>query len=233
MFLTRFHLDPRSPAGSRALRNPQRMHAIVAAATSGRSAPDGALPPPGPAPSRGRTLWRLDQDDPASPLLWVVSIARPDFDEIAGEAGKVVAGVVYETRPYEALLDRLEAGQVYAFRLAANAVRSGRRSPESPATQRFGHVTVAQQLSWLEARSDVHGFSLRKSITGEPDAAIVGRRRLAFSRQGQRVTIAVSEFMGHLEVSDPDRLRRSLATGIGHGRAYGCGLLTVAAPRRT
>jgi CRISPR system Cascade subunit CasE len=42
----------------------------------------------------------------------------------------------------------------------------------------------------------------------------------------------VSEFAGHLAVSDPDALRRSLVVGIGHARAYGCGLLTLAAPRR-
>jgi len=223
MFLTRFHLDPRSQGGSRALGDAQRMHAVVAAATSTASSLDAAS---------GRTLWRLDRDDPATPVLWVVSLVRPDLDGFAADAGKVVAGVVYETKSYDALLDRLEVGQVYAFRLAANAARSGRLSPESKVTQRFGHVTAAQQIAWLQVRAEVFGFSLSKSTTGELDAAVVGGRRLTFFRQGQRVTIALREFMGHLEVSDPEQLRRSLVNGIGHGRAYGCGMLTLATPRR-
>ena len=231
MFLTRFHLDARSPTGSRLLQDPQRMHAAISRAAPSHDVPPGSLAAE-LAQAPGRTLWRLDRDNPAAPILWIVSAARPELDDVAEEAGKVVDGIVYESRPYEGLLDRLETGQVYAFRLAANAARSGRRSPESAATQRFGHVTAAQQLAWLQARAESHGFSLRKSTAGELDAAVVGRRRLAFSRQGRRVTITLSELMGHLEVADPNRLRASLVRGIGHGRAYGCGLLTLAAPKR-
>jgi CRISPR system Cascade subunit CasE len=33
-----------------------------------------------------------------------------------------------------------------------------------------------------------------------------------------------------LEVTGPDALRHALTSGIGHARAYGCGLLTLAEP---
>lgn len=224
MFLTRFHLDPRRPEGWRALQNPQHMHAVLARATSGSAGGDDCL---------GRTLWRMDQDDPARPILWVVSVDEPNLDGFAAEAGRVVEGVVYESKSYDGLLDRLRAGQVYAFRLAANPVRSGRRSPEAITTQRFGHVTASQQVEWLKARAARSGFALCVSSAGEPDVAVVGRRRLSFLRQGRRVTIALSEMMGHLQVDDPGLLRQSLVSGIGHGRAYGCGLLSLAAPVRT
>lgn len=223
MYLTRFHLDPRTRPGARALEDAQRMHSIVAAATEAGSSADTGGP---------RTLWRIDRDDPRAPLLWVLSPVRPDLDEFAADAGRVVGGVVYDSRAYSPLLERLKLGQVYAFRLAANAARSGKKSTESMASKRFGHVTSSQQLAWLETRAVAHGFTLRTSMSGEGDVAVVGRRRLVFSRRGERVTIALSEFLGHLEVSDVDRFRRSLVTGIGHARAYGCGLLTLAAPRR-
>lgn len=223
MFLTRFHVDPRRPAGWRALQDPQRMHAIIAGATSASSTPKG---------DPGRSLWRLDRDEPANPTLWVVSTVRPDLDSFAADAGKVVTGTIYESRPYDTLLDQLQTGQVYAFRLAANAVRSGRRLPGSETTQRFGHVTAAQQVEWLKTRAQQHGFSLCTSSTREPDVAVTGGRRLTFFRQGRRVTIALTELMGHLEVDDPALLRRSLVTGIGHARAYGCGLLSLAPPKR-
>lgn len=223
MFLTRFHLDPRSRVGVRAMEDPQRLHAAIY----------GAMPTQTVVVRQGlaRPLWRMDRDDPAEPLLWIVSPERPKLDAFADEAGRVVDGAVYESRPYEALLDRLDAGQVYAFRLGANAVHSGRRSPDSPDTQRFAHVTPSKQVSWLSTRAESHGFLLRRSLTGDPDVAVTGRRRSAFWRDGHRVTIVVTEFGGHLEIRDPEALRRTLTEGIGHGRAYGCGLLTLAVPR--
>ncbi len=33
---------------------------------------------------------------------------------------------------------------------------------------------------------------------------------------------------GLLDVTDPDVLRQALIEGLGHGKAYGCGLLTLA-----
>ena len=166
-------------------------------------------------------------------MLWVVSPGRPELDEFALSAGKPVEGAVYQSRSYEPLLERIDNGQIYAFRLAANAVHSGRRTSEVERTQRFGHVTVAQKLEWLLSRASGFGFAFPKSATGEPDVAVVGSRRLRFARQGKRASIDLSEFAGHLEVTDPDQLRTVLTSGVGHARAYGCGLLTLAAPRRS
>ena len=222
MYLTRFHLDPRTPSGARYLCDPHRLHAAIykAMPTQPVVLNDGARP-----------LWRVDSDDPAAPLLWVVSEERPQFDALADEAGRSVEGCVYESKDYTPLLTRLKSGQVYAFRFAGNPVRSGRRSEESFRTQRFGHVTVAQQTRWFEARAEAHGYSLRRSATGGRDVTVVGRRRTVFWRNGQRIVIVVSEYMGHLEVVDAELARRALTRGIGHSRAYGCGLLTIAVPR--
>jgi CRISPR system Cascade subunit CasE len=38
-------------------------------------------------------------------------------------------------------------------------------------------------------------------------------------------------FEGVLQVTDPDGFRETLATGIGSGKAYGFGLLSIAPPR--
>ncbi len=222
MYLTRFYFDPRSRAGARYLNDPHRLHAAIYRAMPSQPVVVG---------DRARPLWRVDRVDPQAPVLWIVSEERPVLDPLADEAGRSVQGNVYDSRDYGPLLDRLRKGQVYAFRFAGNPVRSGRRSAESLQTQRFGHVTAAQQTQWFEAQGEAHGFSLRRTMIGELDVAVVGRRRTVFWRDGQRIVIAVSEFMGHLEVTKPDELRRALARGIGHARAYGCGLLTIAAPR--
>ncbi len=219
MFLTRFNLNPRTRAGARYLANRNQIHAAIY----------GAMPTqPVVATSHARPLWRLDRDDAAAPVLWVVSPDRPSLDSLAEEAGRSVDGIVYQTRPYDALLDSLAEGQVYAFKLAANASHSGRMSMESARTQRFGHVTAAQQLEWFAARAPRYGFSFPTTVGGEPDVAVVGSTLSYFRRDQARVTVRVSEFTGRLRVTDPMTLRRALTQGIGHARAYGCGLLTLA-----
>lgn len=222
MFLTRFNVNPRSRIGARYLQNPQQLHAAIY----------GAMPTqPVVATGDGRPLWRMDRQDPKAPVLWVVSPERPAFDPLAEEAGRSVEGRVYQTRPYASLLDRLAEGQVYAFRLAANASHSGRQSEQSTQTQRFGHVTAAQQRQWLVERGTRNGFSFPLTVGDEPDVAVVGGSKSSFRRDQGRVTVAVSEFMGHLQVTDPSALRHALTNGIGHARAYGCGLLTLALPK--
>ena len=44
------------------------------------------------------------------------------------------------------------------------------------------------------------------------------------------MTLALATFEGVLEVTDPDALRHGLVHGIGRGKAYGCGLMTLARP---
>ncbi len=223
MHLTRFNVDLRRRSAQSYVLSPQRLHAAICRAA-----------PPQPR-GGGRVLWRLDGvsgptvDRP--PVLWIASPESPSLDELAAEAGLAIDGVVYTTKPYLPLLDRLAAGQRFGFRLAANAVRSRKSDEETDRGKRFGHVTAAQQLGWLLDRSDRHGFAVTPTASGEPDAAIVGRRILRFNRDGRRVTIAVAELAGRLDVTDAAALRRTLTYGIGHARAYGCGLLTLAPAR--
>lgn len=221
-YLTRFHLDPRSRAGARYLENPQHLHAALY-----RSMPTQ----PVDVRDNGRILWRIDRDDPWDPLLWVVSPDRPMLDRLADEGGRSVHGRVYESRDYTPLLTRLQKGQVYAFRFTGNPVRTGRRAADDAESQRFGHVTAAQQTRWFLRQAEAHGFALRPSVGGDADVVVTGRRRTAFWRDGQRVVIAIAEFIGHLEILDAPVARLALVRGIGHARAYGCGLLTLSKPR--
>lgn len=222
MYLTRFHFSARSQSGQKYLRNPGRIHAAVYK----------SLPDPVCIDGKSRPLWRVDLNDPAKPVLWVVSGDKPNLDELAKEAGRIVDGRAYETRSYTTLLDQLAEGQRYAFRFAGNPVHSARKSPESEKTQRFGHVTVAQQTEWFCRRAEVNGFKFVEDAAGELAIGVVGRRREVFfgseEKGRHRVVISVAEFAGQLEVTDVELFRNALTTGIGHARAYGCGLLTVA-----
>jgi CRISPR system Cascade subunit CasE len=217
MYLSRFEINTQRRGARHLLASPQRLHAGVA---QGFPTMDG---PAGPE----RVLWRVDRDHQKA-MLYVVSPRRPDLTHLVEQAGWPTIKPGWESRDYQPLLDRITAGQRWAFRLMANPVHSRRNADSSPRTQRFGHVTVAQQTAWLLARSDRLGFVVPKGTHDEPDVAIQRREVLRFDRQGHTVTLATAVFEGMLDVVDPDRLRQTLVAGVGSGKGYGCGLLTLA-----
>ena len=241
MYLTRAYLNPRRDGAQRLLASPHRMHAATLA-----SFPEQPVPAPS---DRGRVLWRLDADNPHRPVLWIVSPARPDLTHIIETAGWPHADTPqWESRPYEPLLQRLAAGQRYAFRLTANPTRQLKGDPSpangasapgplQPRGKRVPHATVHHQLDWLAQRAEHAGFRLLPSSAPLPDsgehAIQVELRERATARfrksdSERRVTIVRTTYVGALEVSNADSLRHVLSQGLGHARAYGCGLLTLA-----
>jgi CRISPR system Cascade subunit CasE len=217
MFLSRFEINIARRSARNLLASPQRLHAAVLAAF--------------PAEHRrhtdeGRVLWRVDQHQHHT-VLYLVSPQRPDLTHLVESAGwPTTQG--WQTRDYTPLLDRLNTGDRRAFRLTANPVITRRKSETATRSQRFGHVTVEQQTTWLLDRVDKHGFAVVDGNSKEPDVAVCGRRTWAFPRQRQSVTIATATFEGTLEITDPAALRRALTSGIGPAKGYGCGLLTLA-----
>jgi len=224
VYLTRFFVDPRNRQGIRYQQNPHLLHAAIY----------NAMPtqPVVAQPGESRPLWRLDLGDPRRPILYVASPEKPALDDLANEAGQSVDGRVYEVRDYAPFVEGLQVGQVYAFRLAANPVHQGRHEA-GDATKRFGHVTAEQQVRWLIDHTDKWGFEVLPGVAGVPDVATVSRRRITFRRGQDMVTLDVADFAGHLRIVDTGLFRHGLVSGIGHGRAYGCGLMTLAAPRPT
>lgn len=215
MFLSKVELNPMRREARKLLGNPQAMHAVVMAACSG------------PATDAGRPLWRVDEDGDQV-VLYVTSPVEPSFDELLEKAGwpNQPAQVAH----YAPFLEKLSAGQEYAFRLTANPTHV---VTEDGQKKRYGHVTVAHQQEWLLQRLDAIGFELRQSslhTEGEPPPDLVLSHRLVrtFRRQGRPVTLTMCTYQGTLRVTDPVALRSALSLGIGRAKAYGCGLLTLA-----
>jgi CRISPR system Cascade subunit CasE len=226
MYLSRIQLNPRRRDAWRLLGNPQRMHAAVLASFP--------APPTGDLAGDPRVLWRLDQDRECY-FLYVVSPDQPDFAHLAEQAGwpTTERGV---SKPYGEFLDRLAAGQQWAFRLAANPTRYV-PAKEGGRAKRLAHVTVLQQETWLLEKAASAGFGVtttaRESIDGAvqiPEVAVTQRATRSFHRNGARdpVTLGTAQFDGRLEVVDAEALRRALVVGVGSAKAYGCGLMTLA-----
>ena len=227
MFLTKIDLAPERRLARKYLGSPQAMHAVVMSATGGH---DGNGP--------GRVLWRVDRG--VTTALYILSPLEPDCSQLVAEAG--TADTQARTLDYSPFLASLDAGQLWAFRLAANPSYSASRGPGARG-QRYGHVTVEQQRQWLMDRVPRFGFELmpvdHADGEGTEEAVLVAyRERPVFNRRRpggegyDRVTINRTVDEGVLRVTDPEPLRRALIAGIGRSKAYGCGLMTLARVRQ-
>ncbi|MFD9540847.1 type I-E CRISPR-associated protein Cas6/Cse3/CasE [Streptomyces sp. NPDC060022] len=253
MFLTRFRVNTARPGARRLLSSPQVLHAAVMSSFP-------ALLPTDPPPSDGsRVLWRLDHTARAEVMLYVVSPDRPDMTHLVEQAGWPAAASHsapgWESRPYGPFLDRLTAGDQWAFRLTANPVHHIRRKDNEP-TKRTAHITPAHQMGWLLQRQEQCGFRVLEkpdgrrllpsgtTHTGQPhhgdryELTVRDKRALSFDKargvtavpRKAPVNLVTVTFDGRLEVADPELLRRTLRQGLGKAKAYGCGLLTLAPP---
>lgn len=220
MFLTRFQINPARRGARKLLSSPQAVHAAVRA----------AFHEPDDYERAGtRTLWRLDTPGVATVHLYVLSPGRPDLTHLIEQAGWPTTQQAWETRDYDPLLQSLVPGQRWAFRLTANPTHSGRKTPDAKETQRFAYLREAEQVQWLAGRAGQHGFAVATQQDGEPNLRLHRRQTLTFKRGMHQVTLATATYDGVLQVTEADAFRRALTNGIGHARAYGCGLLTLAA----
>lgn len=224
MYISRLALNVRRPEAIRLLSSPYRMHAAV----------ENAFPPDAcRASDEGRILWRIDSSPSPTNKTWlyVVSHDRPDFSHIAEQCGWPTTSTG-ETKDYSPVLGRLDAGQVWRFRLKANPARKvlvdqGRDlNPKVVGTVQ-GCVTMSQQMDWLLNRAEDHGFRVASGSDGSPILTVSQRHTERYERKKKRVTITTAMYDGILTVSDPDLLRHALCFGMGRAKGFGCGLLTV------
>jgi len=237
-YLSRVWLHPLRTGAQKLIRNPEAMHAATLAAIASQ-------------PVTERVLWRLDIQDHRAELL-VLTDSRPCWDHVIEQAGWTNAQEPQAlVRDYQPLLDRLQTGREFGFRLRANPV-SATRNPTSPSAAqkerltaprprgvRVAHRTAAHQLDWLTSRVERWGFTLL-TTPDDPDRQIPtvqlsARDRLTFFKNSgasgtpaRRVVLNTATFDGALRVTDAELARHTLLRGVGAGKAYGCGLVTLA-----
>lgn len=232
-YLSKIRLNPLRRDAQRLLQSPQRLHAALL----------GAFPPG--ENGGGRLLWRLERRTHEAEVL-AVSGSSPDWSHLIEQAGWPDAdGGAPVVADYQPLLAAIAPGREFAFRTTLNTVRASARPQKPTASQgrrteagmasRVGQRTAAHQIDWFLSRAA--GDSSRWGFTvgglDEPRARLVGREHLRFSRRRGEppVVLDVATFEGVLRVTDSDRMRATLIDGIGKGKAYGCGLVTLAPPR--
>lgn len=234
MYLSKIPLNPLRRGTQRFLKSPQALHAAVLGGVAVQ-------------PVSERVLWRLEKQQHSCHLL-VLTESEPSWESVIEQGGwsdsAHGAALVRHCQP---LLDAVAVGREFSFKVRLNPVES--RVPEEvtvPAGQpardfrkRIAHVTQEQQLSWLRRRvtredgENPWGFELAESENRL--ATVVERNTMKFSKGSakRRVTLATATFEGALRVTDRSVFIDTLRSGLGRGKAYGCGLITLAPLRGT
>ncbi|MDR0896680.1 MAG: type I-E CRISPR-associated protein Cas6/Cse3/CasE [Oscillospiraceae bacterium] len=209
MYFARIALDENRRETQRALSERHLLHGAVEAALPGLRGARASHP-----------LWRVDTLNGISYLL-LVSAAQPRLNHIAAQYG--APGQGGEWTPYAPFLDRLREGQSWHFRLCANPTASVHAADPSQRGKRRACSTVHEQEKWLTRQAQAHGF--------EPIAfQVVGDAWHQFSPAGRAapITLRAVTYEGALTITDAALFRKALLEGVGRGKAYGCGLLTIA-----
>jgi len=242
MFLTRFPVNMTRRKSRAMLASPYELHAAIAGSFSESVANN----------SEGRVLWRLDRSKNGAVNLLIASPEKPSLVGLDEQIGWPDIEHQWKTRNYDPLLNQLEVGQRYAFRLVANPVvsRSGIAN-EAGRSKRIAHLTVLQQAAWLageqaytllgkevpaafaaqeESRAMRNGFRIvADSGIGALQLVVSDSTKVTFAKSnGRRITLAMARYDGLLEVADEQKMRRALCFGIGHAKSFGCGLITLA-----
>lgn len=224
MYLSRLWLNLRSLQVQRDLRSPHELHRTVM-----RAFPD-ILDPDLEARAYYGVLHRLEEmPDTGRVLLYVQSTFPPDWQALptsyclAGEAGHENPSVKSVSESYESI----RAGRALRFRLYANPTKKVETKSLPDGTKRNGRRVPLRSsdelLTWLRRKAEQGGFRLLEvQITG-----IGAAHRARATVDGKKLTFEGVQFEGRLEVQDPEAFGAVLRSGIGSGKAYGYGLLSV------
>ena len=139
-----------------------------------------------------------------------------DAPELSGVVEQFGTGAAAETRSYDPLLQRVEPGSCWQFRLTANPTKSC-KDPQNPAARGTvaAHCTTQYQKQWLLERAAKHGFALR-----EEEFTVTRVQWQHFAKHGTRpVTLLAVTYEGHFA---GDRCRAVPGTAVsGHGARQG------------
>lgn len=210
MYLTRMNLDITKRSTMRALVCPNMLHGAIEQSFSGE---------------RKRSLWRIDCLGGEYCVL-IQSEDKPDLTDAAKQFGFEKEYPSWETKQYDALLRRVKEGSSWHFRLVANPTK--RKGIKEGMTRGVVHAHISDryQREWLIKQAEKHGFFVK-----EDAFRVVHTEWYRFrknSSTGDKVSFLSVAYEGVLRVDVPEKMVLAMQHGIGRGKAYGQGLLTIA-----
>ena len=155
-------------------------------------------------------LWRVD-DDVDGMFLFVTSTLGPDHARLPE-----TWGTLWGRYNYSDYLQRISDGDRVHFEIAANPTRV----KTTPRGKTREPLTGEDATNWWTRRAEQAGLRVEESATRENPLDSIARFDSTFA-------LATTEFHGVGTVTDAELLHRATVEGIGRGKAYGLGMLTV------
>ncbi len=242
LYLSRLVLNPRNGCVRRDVADCQSLHMRVMSVF-----PDveGEA-----ARSRLGVLFRLETKRASN--IWVLLVqsrVAPQWERLPDDYQPRGFAPNPVTKRIDVQFAAIAEGQRLRFLLRANPTRKVGKTQDDPLRgKRVDLRGEADRLAWLERKGRDGGFALVAvethndiqfedetriwSLDMQPEAKITGRREALNSETRKRgMTFGSVLFEGELVVTDRGKFQVSLAEGIGTGKAYGFGLLSVAPVR--
>ncbi|MGW3163344.1 type I-E CRISPR-associated protein Cas6/Cse3/CasE [Streptomyces sp. NPDC001142] len=209
--IARIRLNPYSRKVQRDLRDATEMHHTVM-----RMVPDGL----GESPRhQAGLLYRIDETDTASTLL--VQAHQLDPARLPAEYGQA------DVKSLAPMFAALSKGIAVRYRIVLNPAKRERLSlHEKGERGRIVPLAGADADQWWLRRAGEAGLQLH--VLTPTNLQPVRSHR----KDAPRIRHSLIRYDGNATVTDPDALRTAILHGIGRGKPYGAGLLSLA-PVRT
>ena len=199
--VSQIELNPRSRQVMSELRDPYQMHRTLSKVFGEDKE----------SYEQARLLFRVEQSNKRGLIALVQSKMPPDWN-------RLTVSDTYWLSPPQSTSAQLafHSGQGLAFRLRANPTvkREGKR---------LALKAEKELLEWLQRKGEQHGFAAR--IDQLNREAPFEKIRL---REERQATLHSVQYDGILVVTDPSKLLEAVESGIGSGKAFGFGLLSLA-----
>lgn len=199
MYLSQLKLNAQTRAVWRDLADRYELHRTLMSAFPTTLPPDE------------RVLYRVEQQRDTPDVQVLIQSQQPPSWDISERLS--LPGYLKTTPQIRRVQVEVAQGNQFPFRLQANPTikRDGKR---------HGLVTDETLLDWLTRKADQHGFRL---ILEQVRIAKLGK----LYGQKRRQTWHAVQFDGGLEVTDAAQFTAALINGIGSGKAFGFGLLSI------
>jgi CRISPR system Cascade subunit CasE len=160
-------------------------------------------------------LFRIESTN-GNVVVFVQSTTEPDWSKL---------GKIFLEPPLHKRIDKavggIKDGRTFLFRLRSNPTKqipSGKKNPK-----RVGLFKEDEQIAWLNRKAADGGFEVL--------SLKMAKEGCFRTRDGKTFESAL--FDGVLRVEDSERFLKIMEAGIGTGKAYGFGLLSLAPFRGT
>lgn len=247
VYLSRLILDSRSRQVWCELAKPYEMHRTLMRAFPELSDDQND------ARSRFDVLFRAEMSPhDNSCVVYVQSTTEPDWSYLDNLNGYLAQSSHHDNPACKNITSAfrgLKGGQLLSFCLRANPVkRIAKPEPghEDLKGKRIGLLKEEDQIDWLTRKGQQRepgqtgGFEIHTrtllgedqsapSLTVHPEGRQFGHKKI--EGNSHKMTHLGVRYDGILKITDPDAFRQTLIRGIGPGKAFGFGLLSIAPVR--